>query len=101
MITSVYSDRYFATKAAVDAIALSLAQELGSRKIRVNAVNPGMVETEGLQAAGITDGDFQKQILSQTPLGQPPDIANMVAFLASEDASWITGETFYVSGGVR
>jgi 3-oxoacyl-[acyl-carrier protein] reductase len=98
--TSVYS----ATKAAVNAITLSLAQELGPRKIRVNAVNPGMVETEGLDAAGVTGSDFQKQLLAQTPLGrlgQPKDIATMVAFLASDDASWITGEAFYVSGGVR
>jgi 3-oxoacyl-[acyl-carrier protein] reductase len=95
---------YSATKAAVDAVTRSLAQELGPRNIRVNSVNPGMVETEGLHAAGITEGDFRKQIEAQTPLrriGQPSDIAPMVAFLASDDARWITGETFYVSGGVR
>jgi 3-oxoacyl-[acyl-carrier protein] reductase len=98
--TSVYS----ATKGAVNAITLSLAQELGQRNIRVNAVNPGMVETEGVHAAGITESDFRKVVESQTPLGrigQPDDIAPMVAFLASDDARWITGETFYVSGGLR
>lgn len=98
--TSVYS----ATKGAVNAITLSLAQELGPRNIRVNAVNPGMVETEGVHAAGITESDFRKQVEAQTPLGrigQPSDIAPAVAFLASDDASWITGETFYVSGGLR
>lgn len=98
--TSVYS----ATKGAVNAITRSLAQELGARKIRVVAVNPGMVETEGVHAVGILESDFRKQVESQTPLariGQPKDIAPMVAFLASEDASWITGEAFYVSGGLR
>lgn len=98
--TSVYS----ATKAAVNAITLSLAQELGPRNIRVNAVNPGMVETEGVHAAGITESDFRKQVEAQTPLGrigQPADIAPTVVFLASDDARWITGETFYVSGGLR
>jgi len=98
--TSVYS----ATKGAVDSITRSLSQELGSRNIRVNAVNPGMVETEGVHSAGLAESDFQKQVIAQTPLGrlgQPKDIAGMVAFLASEDASWISGEAFYVSGGLR
>jgi 3-oxoacyl-[acyl-carrier protein] reductase len=95
---------YSATKAAVDAVTKSLAKELGSRKIRVNAVNPGMVETEGTHAAGITDSDFRKQTESQTPLGrigQPQDIAPAVAFLASPAAGWITGETLYISGGLK
>lgn len=95
---------YSATKAAVDAITRSLAKELGPRKIRVNAINPGMVETEGLQAAGITESDFRKQTEAQTPLGrigQPQDIAPAVVFLASDDASWITGETLVIAGGVR
>lgn len=99
-MTAVYSG----TKAAVDAITRSLAQELGPRKIRVNSVNPGMVETEGAHTAGITESDFRKQIESQTPLGrigQPGDIAPAVVFLASADASWITGETLYISGGLR
>ena len=98
--TSVYS----ATKAAVDAVTRSLAQELGPRKIRVNAINPGMVDTEGVRAAGITESDFRKQVESQTPLGrigQPRDIAPAAVFLASDDAAWITGETFHISGGLR
>jgi 3-oxoacyl-[acyl-carrier protein] reductase len=95
---------YSATKAAVVAVTRSLAQELGPRKIRVNAINPGMVETEGTHSAGITDSDFRKEIEKQTPLGrigQPQDIAPAVVFLASDDAAWITGETLYVSGGLR
>jgi 3-oxoacyl-[acyl-carrier protein] reductase len=98
--TSVYS----ATKAAVNAITRSLAQELGPRKIRVNAVNPGMIETEGLHAAGIRDSDFRRTAEAQTPLGrigQPRDIAPAVVFLASSDSSWTTGETLYISGGLR
>jgi 3-oxoacyl-[acyl-carrier protein] reductase len=98
--TSVYS----ATKGAVDAITRSLSQELGAKKIRVNSVNPGMVETEGTHTAGITESDFRKQIEADTPLGrigQPKDIAPTVVFLASDDSSWITGETFYVAGGLR
>jgi 3-oxoacyl-[acyl-carrier protein] reductase len=99
-MTSVYS----ATKAAVDAVTRSLAKELGSRKIRVNSINPGMVDTEGVRAAGLAESDFRKQVESQTPLGrigQPQDIAPAVAFLASPEANWITGETLYISGGLR
>jgi len=95
---------YSATKAAVDAVTRSLAKELGSRKIRVNAVNPGMVETEGTHRAGITESNFRKQTEALTPLGrigQPKDIAPAVAFLASSEASWITGETLYITGGLR
>ena len=98
--TSVYSG----TKAAVNAITRSLAQELGPRKIRVNAISPGVVETEGLHAAGISGSDFQRQIETQTPLGrisQPRDVAPAVVFLASPDSAWITGENLYVSGGLR
>jgi 3-oxoacyl-[acyl-carrier protein] reductase len=98
--TSVYS----ATKAAVVAVTRSLAQELGPRKIRVNAINPGMIETEGVHSAGIAGSDFQKQIEAQAPLGrigQPLDIAPAVVFLASSDADYITGETLYISGGLR
>jgi len=98
--TAVYS----ATKAAVNAITRSLAQELGPRKIRVNSVNPGMVETEGTHSAGITDSDFRKQTEAQTPLGRigkPQDIAPAVVFFASDDSSWLTGETLYISGGLR
>jgi 3-oxoacyl-[acyl-carrier protein] reductase len=98
--TSVYSG----TKAAVDAVTRSLAQELGGRGIRVNSINPGMIETEGTHATGIIESDFHRQIESQTPLGrigQPQDVAPAVIFLASPDAAWITGETLYVSGGLR
>ena len=96
--TSVYSS----TKGAVDTITKSLAKELGPRKIRVNAINPGLVTTEGTQSAGISNSDLEKQTVAQTPLGrvgQPEDIAAPVAFLASDDAGWITGETIFVSGG--
>jgi 3-oxoacyl-[acyl-carrier protein] reductase len=98
--TSVYSG----TKAAMNAITRSLAQELGPRKIRVNAVNPGVIETEGLHAAGISGSDFQKQVEAQTPLGRigrPQDIAPAVVFLASAESAYITGETLYISGGLR
>ncbi len=97
-MSSVYSS----TKGAVDTITKSLAKELGSRKIRVNAINPGLVITEGTHSAGIADSDFEKNAVAGTPLGrvgQPEDIALPVAFLASDDARWITGETIYVSGG--
>jgi 3-oxoacyl-[acyl-carrier protein] reductase len=98
--TSVYS----ASKAAVNAITRSLAQELGPRKIRVNAISPGVVETAGLRAAGIPGSDFQRQMEAQTPLGrisQPQDVAPVVVFLASPDSAWITGENLYVTGGLR
>jgi 3-oxoacyl-[acyl-carrier protein] reductase len=96
--TSIYS----ATKAAVDAITKSLSKELGSRNIRVNAINPGFVETEGTHAAGAIGSDFQKQVEAQTPLGrigQPQDIALAAVFFASSDSDWITGETLHLSGG--
>jgi 3-oxoacyl-[acyl-carrier protein] reductase len=95
---------YSATKAAVDAVTRSLARELGPRNIRVNAINPGMVETEGVHTAGLSSGDFRKQIESQTPLGrigQPQDIAPAAVFFASDDSRWITGETLYIAGGYR
>jgi 3-oxoacyl-[acyl-carrier protein] reductase len=95
---------YSATKAAVDAITKSLAKELGPRKIRVNSINPGMVETEGLRGTGIADSDFRKATEAQTPLGrigQPDDIAPAAVFFASSDSSWITGETLTISGGLR
>jgi 3-oxoacyl-[acyl-carrier protein] reductase len=99
-MASVYS----ATKAAVDAVTRSLAKELGPRKIRVNAINPGMVETEGVHAAGIAQSETRRQTEAQTPLGrigQPDDVAPAAVFLASEDAAWITGEMLYISGGLR
>jgi 3-oxoacyl-[acyl-carrier protein] reductase len=95
---------YSATKAAVDAVTRSLGKELGARKIRVNSVNPGMVETEGTHSAGILQSDFRKQVQASTPLGRigmPQDIAPAVVFLASADSSWITGETLYITGGFR
>jgi 3-oxoacyl-[acyl-carrier protein] reductase len=88
----------------VDTITMSLAKELGPRQIRVNSVNPGMVETEGTQAQGITESDWAKQTAAQTPLrriGRPNDIAPVVAFIASDDARWITGQSILVSGGDR
>jgi 3-oxoacyl-[acyl-carrier protein] reductase len=97
---------YSATKAAVDAITRSLSKELGPRRIRVNAVNPGMVETEGTAAAGITneDSEFKQRTIAGTPLGrvgQPQDIAPAVVFLASNDSGWITGEFLAAAGGFR
>ena len=95
---------YSATKAAVNAVTKSLAKELGPKKIRVNSINPGMIETEGVHAAGFIGSDFQKSAEAQTPLGrigQPQDVATVATFLASADSGWITGETFLVSGGYR
>ena len=98
------SSIYTATKASVDAITHVLAKELGPRKIRVNSINPGMVETEGVHAAGFIGSDFQKHFESQTPLGrigQPDDITPIAVFLASADSGWLTGETLLASGGLR
>jgi len=95
---------YSATKGAVDAVTRVLAKELGPRKIRVNAINPGGVETEGARSIGIMGSDFQKQIVAGTPLGrfgQPTDIAPIAVFLASPESGWLTGETIVVSGGFR
>jgi 3-oxoacyl-[acyl-carrier protein] reductase len=95
---------YTATKGAVDAVTHVLAKELGPKKIRVNSINPGMVETEGIRAAGFIGSDMQKQLEAQTPLGriaQPADIAPIAVFLASADSGWLTGETVLASGGLR
>ena len=95
---------YSATKGAVDTITKSLAKELGPKKIRVNSINPGLVETEGVHAAGFAESDFRKQIEAQTPLGrigQPRDIAPAVVFLASDASAWLTGETIHIAGGFR
>ena len=95
---------YSGTKGAVDAVTRSLAVELGPRKIRVNAINPGMVETEGVHAAGIAGSEMQKGVEAQTPLGrigQPNDIATAAVFLASTDSAWITGQTFVIAGGLH
>src|SRR3954452_1438328 len=95
---------YTATKGAVDAVTRVLAKELGPKKIRVNSINPGIVETEGVHAAGVIGSDLQTQFESQTPLGriaQPEDIAPIAVFLASSDSGWLTGETLLASGGMR
>jgi 3-oxoacyl-[acyl-carrier protein] reductase len=95
---------YTATKGAVDAVTRVLAKELGPRKIRVNSINPGLVETEGTHTAGVIGSDFQTQFEGQTPLGriaQPEDIAPIAVFLASQDSGWLTGETLLASGGLR
>jgi 3-oxoacyl-[acyl-carrier protein] reductase len=98
------SSVYTATKGAVDAVTHVLAKELGPRKIRVNSINPGMIETEGTHSAGFIGSDFQKQTEAQAPLGrigQPDDITPLAVFLASADSGWLTGETLLASGGVR
>lgn len=95
---------YTGTKGAVDAITRTLAKELGPKKIRVNSINPGIVETEGVHAAGFIGSDFLKQFEAQTPLGrigQPDDIASIATFLASADSAWLTGELLVASGGLR
>jgi len=95
---------YSATKGAVDSITVALAGELGPKKIRVNSLNPGMVETEGAHAAGVIGSDFQKKTEAETPLGrigQPKDIADIAAFLASDDSYWVTGQLIKASGGAR
>jgi 3-oxoacyl-[acyl-carrier protein] reductase len=100
--TLPHSSIYSATKASVDAITKCLSKELGARKIRVNSINPGLVETEGVHTAGFLESDAGKKIKSETPLGrigQPDDIAPAVVFLASDEASWITGQMFFITGG--
>ena len=94
---------YTATKGAVDMITGVLAKELAPRQIRVNSINPGLVETEGTKTAGIIGSDMEKGFVSMTPLGragQPGDIASVAVFLASEDSAWLTGETIVASGGL-
>ncbi|NIF77194.1 glucose 1-dehydrogenase [Paraburkholderia sp. Cy-641] len=103
-ITPSGSAVYTATKSAVDGITGVLAKELGPRRIRVNAVNPGMVETEGAHSAGVIGSDLETWTLSATPLGRigrPDDIADVVTFLASDDSRWLTGEALIASGGLR
>ncbi|WP_158912849.1 glucose 1-dehydrogenase [Caulobacter sp. S45] len=95
---------YTATKGAVDTITRTFAKELGPRKIRVNSINPGGVETEGTHTAGIIGGEMEAQMVAQTPLGrigQPEDIARVAVFLASADAGWVTGELIQTAGGLR
>lgn len=103
-ITPPHSAVYTGTKGAVDAITGVLSRELGPRKIRVNAINPGMIETEGTQTAGLVGSEFEANAIAQTPLGrigQPQDIASIAVFLASEDSYWLTGEQVLAAGGVR
>lgn len=103
-ITPPNSSVYSATKGAVDAITGVLAKELGPRHVRVNSINPGLIETEGVRAAGMNKGDFRRWIETQSPLGrigQTDDVAPTAVFLASSDSEYITGETLLVSGGVR
>ena len=95
---------YAGTKGALDTITQVLATELGPRKIRVNSINPGMVESEGTHTAGFIGSDFQKTIEAQAPLGrigQPEDVAKVAVFLASDDSAWLTGERISASGGHR
>jgi 3-oxoacyl-[acyl-carrier protein] reductase len=95
---------YTATKGAVNAITAVLSKELASRKIRVNSINPGGVETEGTVTAGVIGSDWEKEMVAQTPLGrigQPGDIAPLATFLASTDSGWLTGELLTASGGMR
>jgi 3-oxoacyl-[acyl-carrier protein] reductase len=103
-ITPPNSAVYTGTKGAVDAITGVLARELGPKKIRVNSINPGIVETEGTNSAGFIGSDFEKSLVAQTPLGragQPGDIASVAVFLASDDSAWLTGEVIIASGGLR
>jgi 3-oxoacyl-[acyl-carrier protein] reductase len=103
-ITPVASSIYTGTKGAVDAITGVLARELGPKKIRVNAINPGMVETEGVHTGGFLGSEFETALVSQTPLGrigQPGDIASVAVFLASDDSAWLTGEQILAGGGLR
>lgn len=103
-VTPPATATYSATKGAVDSITGALAKELGPRKIRVNAINPGVVVTEGVISAGIDQSDVFRDSIAQTPLGragQPDDIALIAAFLASDDARWLTGERIVAAGGVR
>jgi 3-oxoacyl-[acyl-carrier protein] reductase len=95
---------YSATKGALDTVTRVLANELGPRKIRVNSINPGPVETEGVHTAGILGSDFLNGAIAQTPLGrigQPEDFGPIAAFLASDESGWLTGETLLASGGLR
>jgi len=103
-ITPPNSVVYTGTKGAVDAITGVLARELGPKKIRVNSINPGIVETEGTVSAGFIGSDFEKALIGQTPLGRagkPGDIASIAVFLASDDAAWVTGELIIAGGGLR
>jgi 3-oxoacyl-[acyl-carrier protein] reductase len=102
--TPAASAIYSSSKGAVDVITRVFAKELGPRKIRVNSVNPGLTATEGTQTAGIAGSDFETEAVKNTPLGRvgrPQDIASVVAFLASDDAGWVTGALLQAGGGLR
>ncbi|HEY1720454.1 MAG TPA: glucose 1-dehydrogenase [Magnetospirillaceae bacterium] len=101
-LTPPGSTIYSATKSALEAVTRVLAKELGPRKIRVNTIAPGFVDTEGVHTAGIAGSDFEKHAVAQTPLGragQPNDIAQVAVFLASDASGWLTGERIVASGG--
>lgn len=103
-LTPAYTTVYTATKGALDAVTGVLARELGPRKIRVNTINPGMVDTEGTQSSGMLGSDFEKTLIAQAPLGRTgkvTDIAPIAVFLASDDSSWLTGEQLLATGGIR
>ena len=103
-ITPPHSAVYTGTKGAVDAITGVLSRELGPKQIRVNTINPGMVETEGTVTAGFIGSDFEKSLLPQVPLGRTGkvgDIASIAVFLASADSGWLTGEQLLATGGMR
>jgi len=103
-VTPPNSAVYTGTKGAVDAITGVFSREFGAKKIRVNSINPGMVETEGTHTAGFIGSEFQTALVGQTPLGrigQPDDIANVAVFLASDDSAWLTGEQLLATGGLR
>lgn len=103
-LTPPNSAVYSGTKGAVDAITGVLAKELAAKKVRVNSINPGVVETEGTRSAGFIGSDFEKGVVAQTPLGrvgQVDDIASVATFLASDDAKWLTGELVRAGGGLR
>jgi 3-oxoacyl-[acyl-carrier protein] reductase len=103
-LTPAYSTVYSGTKGALDAITGVLARELGPKKIRVNTINPGMVETEGAQTGGFLGSDFEKTLIAQAPLGRTGkvgDIAPIAVFLASDDSAWLTGEQLLATGGIR
>jgi 3-oxoacyl-[acyl-carrier protein] reductase len=103
-LTPAYTTVYTGTKGALDAITGVLARELGPKKIRVNTINPGMVETEGTHSGGMIGSDMEKQLIAQAPLGRTGvvgDIAPIAVFLASDDSAWLTGEQLLATGGIR
>jgi 3-oxoacyl-[acyl-carrier protein] reductase len=103
-VTPAYSAVYTGTKGALDAITGVLARELGPKKIRVNTINPGMIETEGTHSGGMIGSDFEKELIKQAPLGRTGvvgDIAPIAVFLASDDSAWLTGEQLLATGGIR